>query len=137
VSAHARRSQGEHRLIAALLAGDTVEAAARAAGLSTATAHRRLASADFQRALGAARTRTLQRSLAILAEGTVAAAAQLRTLTTDASLEQVRLAAATRVLELSLRGTEVVDLVARVAALEQQAASTPTPNGHSPTYRPV
>src|SRR5262249_44295531 len=83
-----------------------VEQAAQLAGLGRTTAYRRLATPAFQRALAAAERRMLTHAVAMLADGTRAAVATLRVLSTSAQQGPVRLAAPRRVLDFACRGLE-------------------------------
>jgi len=58
---------GDDELILALAAGATVREAAEQAGISERTAHRRLADADFRRAVDEARGRMFDAALGRLA----------------------------------------------------------------------
>jgi hypothetical protein len=118
VSGGARRN-ADAALIAALAAGRTVETAAREAGVSVATAHRRLADGGFRAQVDAARRETVTRALGIVAEGATAAGATLRLLL-GAESESVRLGAARALLEHAVRGLETLDIEARLTALEER-----------------
>jgi hypothetical protein len=120
MATHGRRSYRDGALQAALLQGLTTEAAAKAAGVSERTAYRRTSDPGFQRELAQARARALSRALSVLVDGTAGAAAQLRWLATHAEQESIQLAACRSVLELALRGTELVDLVQEIAELREQ-----------------
>src|SRR5262249_36316021 len=100
--------------------GATVEAAARAAGVSEATAFRRLREPAFRARLQGVRADMVQRTAGAL---TAAAAEAVRTLLALQGASEppaVRLGAARAVLEIGLKLREAAELEARVAALEQQ-----------------
>jgi hypothetical protein len=114
---------GEPVLITALRQGKSIPEAAQAAQLSPRTVNRRLADPAFQRELAAARARMLGRAVAVLVDGTVYAAAQLRWLAANADQEGIKLAACRSILEYAFRGLETVEMLAlgeRVAALETE-----------------
>jgi hypothetical protein len=128
MATHGTRSHGEARLIAALLEGRPVHEAAHAAGLSETTAHRRLRDAAFRAQLAAARQAALSAAILRLVAATGTAADELVRLTTAATQESIRLASARSVLDFALKGTELLEIDARLTALEQaQEART---NGH-------
>ena len=128
MSGGARRN-ADPGLIAALAAGGTVEAAAKHAGVSTATAHRRLADPDFRRRVAEAQNEAVARAVARLAATSTLAADTLRALLTAES-EQVRLGAARAVLDLGARLREQLDLAERIAAIEAELGrNNPTAKG--------
>jgi hypothetical protein len=100
--------------------GATVEVAAAKAGISKATAKRRLADPEFQRRLKEFTSDMVQRNAATL---TAAGSESIKTLVL---LQQpsiphaVRLGAAKAVIELGINVRELADLEERLAALEQQ-----------------
>ena len=108
-------------LIAALAAGRTVEAAAREAGVSVATAHRRLGTPAFRAQVDAARREAIARAVGVVSDGATAAGATLRLLL-NADAESVRLGAARALLEYSIKGLEMMDIEARLEALEARLA---------------
>jgi len=112
------RSRGEDSLLAALAAGSTVEDAARAAGLSSRTAYRRLADPGFARRLAQTRDELISNALGELVDCASEAVATLRALL-SASDERVRLGAAKSTLEQLLRLRETLTLSQRLAALER------------------
>jgi len=116
------RRQADTALIAALAAGQPVDAAAQAAQVSERTAYRRLADPAFKRAVQTARAELLAQAVGRLADAATAAVATLRDLL-DAEADSVRLGAARAILDAGMRGTELVDLAERVATLEEQQAA--------------
>src|SRR5436309_9646036 len=116
------RSRGEDSLLAALAAGSTVEDAAKAAGLSTRTAYRRLADPGFARRLAQARDELISSALGELVECASEAVATLRALL-QANDERVRLGAAKSTLEQLLRLRETLTLSQRLASLERAMQS--------------
>lgn len=111
------KRKGDAALVAALAVGMTVRDAARAAGLSERTAHRRLEDPGFRRTVADARARLIESACGQLAEASTAAVSTLRALL-DAEGENVRLGAARAVLELGAKLRESVELEQRIAALE-------------------
>jgi hypothetical protein len=112
------RRRGEDSLLAALAAGSTVEDAAKAAGLSSRTAYRRLADPGFARRLAQTRDELISNALGELVDCASEAVATLRSLL-SASDERVRLGAAKSTLEQLLRLRETLTLSQRLAALER------------------
>ena len=113
------RKNADSTLLTELAAGGTVEAAAKAAGVSEATAYRRLREPDFRRQVTAARDEMVARSVARLSATSTLAADCLRELL-KARSETVRLGAARAVIELGARLREQEDLAERVRALEER-----------------
>jgi len=123
------RKQGGAALITALAGGATVQEAARQAGVSEATAYRRLRDAGFCQQLAEARSAMIGRAVGVLARVSTAAAATLAGLL-RAESESVRLGAARSILELATKMRESEELEQRIAALEERtAAATQTTSG--------
>ena len=130
MAAHGRRTQGDTRLIAALLEGQTLKAAAAVAGLSEHSARRRLQEPGFRAQLQAARQEALAAAITHLVGATTTASAGLERLAAHAQQEAIRFAACRAILELALRGCELLDLDARLAALEERLSHpVPRTNG--------
>jgi len=110
------------RLVAALAAGASVPAAARAGGVSEATVYRRLREPAFRRRVDEARAEIVARAVARLSAASTEAVDTLRRLLHVES-DFVRLGAAKGILELGVRLREHQDLAERVAALEGQLAA--------------
>jgi len=94
-----------------------------------------MADPAFQREFAAARTRALGRAVAVLVDSTHDAAHQLAWLASHAHQEAIQLAACRSILELSLKGTELLDLAERLSALEARVAAAPAPNGRAHVLR--
>ena len=110
--------------IAALLSQKNIEDAARAANIGTNTLLRWLQVPEFQAAYRRARREAVQQAVARMQQATGAAAITVLKLMTDASAPPaVRLRAAECVFDQAIKGIELEDIEARVAALEQAAAS--------------
>ena len=112
--------RGEVPLITGLLAGKTIVEAARDAKISERTAQRILERPRVRQALAAARGRAIEEAVTVLASQATRAAQALVELAEHATQEQVKLAAATRVVELALKGRDLLDVEERLAALEAQ-----------------
>lgn len=115
-----RKTEGE-TLVLALACGATVEAAARQAGTSDRTVYRRLKDPKFRAQVREARAEMVKRASGML---TAAAGESVRTLLSlqkESVTPAVRLGAARAVLELGIKVREMVELEARIAALEAQA----------------
>ena len=111
------RKSADQKIIVALAGGQTVQAAARAAGVGESTVFRRLRDAAFRGAVAAARAEVTARALGKLAAASTAAASTLRKLL-NAESEAVKLSAARSILELGTKLREAVELEQRIVALE-------------------
>ena len=109
----------DHLLLTAMACGATVEAAARAAGLSARTAHRRLADPDFARRLRATRDDFVTRTTGLLTGASLEAVKALVALLSPGAPPASRLGAARSVLEFGLKLRELTDLEARMSELER------------------
>jgi hypothetical protein len=107
-------------LIAALLGGATIEDAARAAGFSLRTAHRRLADPTFRNLLAEARQARLARVVEVLAAGSLVAVNTLVELLGQGTPPTVRHAAAKTILERDERRRQQVEIEERLSAIETQ-----------------
>lgn len=116
-----RRKRGDGLFVAALAAGESVVAAAKQAGISEATAHRRLRDPAFRSLVGEAHAEILTRAVAKLTVSSTEAVDTLRLLLYS-DMDFARLAAARSILELGVRLREHQDLEGRIRALEQVAA---------------
>jgi len=111
---------GEDVLILALAAGATVREAAEQAGVGERTAHRRLADADFRRAVSRARGRMFDAALGRLASLASKAAGIFERLM-GSDQPSVARRAAKAVLELGPRLRESTELGERISRLAGQA----------------
>jgi hypothetical protein len=116
------KRQADEKLLLALACGATVENAARAAGISPATAYRRLAEPVFRQRLQQVRTDMVSRAAATLTAAGTEAVKTLVVLQQSTAPAAVRLGAARAVLEMGIKLREMADLEERLAALEQQIA---------------
>jgi hypothetical protein len=108
--------------IAALLTRPSVEEAARTIGVEPKTLRRWMRVPEFQAAYLQARREAVTQALARMQQGSGAAASVIFKLMVDASAPPaVRLRAAECVFDRAIRGVELEDIEARLAALEQAA----------------
>jgi hypothetical protein len=108
--------------IAALLSNRNVEEAARAAGVGYKTLLRWLEIPEFKEAYRKARREAVQQAVARLQQGSgIASLAMLKTLADPNTPGAVRLRAAAYVLDYSLQGVELEDVLARLDRLERSA----------------
>ena len=114
------RKSADERLLVALACGATVEAAARAAGVSESTAYRRLRDPAFCQRLQAARGDMVQRTSGMLTAAAGEAVKTLLALQKEAVPAPVRLGAARAILELGMKLRQVAELEQRLADLEEQ-----------------
>jgi hypothetical protein len=119
------KQNADEALLLALACGATVENAARTAGMSARTAHRRLADPAFQRRLQDLRTAMIQRAVGMLTAAALEAVKTLIALQDLSVPAAVRLGAARTVLEFGIRMRENAELAQRIAALEAQVGSAP------------
>jgi hypothetical protein len=115
--------------VAALLAGETIIEAARTAKMSESSARRLVAEPRVKQALADARGQMIAEAVTILSAQASMAAGVLADLAEHGSQEHVRLAAATRVLELTLKGRDLLDIEQRLAALETALPVTTAASG--------
>jgi hypothetical protein len=120
-------------LLLALACGATVEAAAHAAGLSPATAYRRLKDPAFCQRLQNLRADMVQRTAGTLTAAAGEGVKALLALVKEGTPPAVRLGAARAVLEIGMKLRQQTELEQRIAALEaaQQAQSRPGTNGRA------
>jgi hypothetical protein len=114
------RRNTDHQLLMALACGVTVENAARQAGISPATAYRRLADPAFIQRLRALRGDMVQRTAGTLTAASGESVRTLLELQKPSAPPAVRLGAARSVLEIGIKMREAADLEERLSALEQQ-----------------
>jgi hypothetical protein len=106
--------------IAALLTRPSVEEAARTIGVEPKTLRRWMRVPEFQAAYLLARREAVTQALARMQQGSAAAASVMFKLMMDASAPPaVRLRAAECVFDRAIRGVELEDIEARIAALEE------------------
>ena len=110
-------------LLLALACGATVENAARKAGMSERTAHRRLADPSFRQQLSQVRNDMVERATGMMTAAALEAVKTLLALQDTAIPAAARLGAARAVIELGLKLREENNLGERLAALEEQMAA--------------
>lgn len=116
----AKRGRREEAAIAALLLLPTIKAAAKHAAISEATLRRWMADPGFAEAYRAERRAALERATGQLQAAAVDAAVVLRLVARDvAAPAAARVTAASRILELAYRASELEDFEGRITELEQ------------------
>ena len=118
------RKTADEALLRALACGATVENAARASGISTRTAHRRLKEEAFQKQLRDLRAEMVQRTAGMLTASGMEASKTLVSLLDPTVPATVRRGAAQTILELGLKLRETAEMEERIAALEARAEVT-------------
>jgi hypothetical protein len=116
------RRNADDQLLIALACGVTVDNAARQAGISPATAYRRLAEPSFRQRLQALRGDMVSRTAGTLTAAATEAVRTLLELLKSSTSDAVRLGAARAVLEIGMKVREVANLEERLAALEKASA---------------
>jgi hypothetical protein len=117
--AHRGRRNADEALALALAGGQTLRAAAAAAGIGERTATRRWADPAFRRRVSELRGDMVQRSLGRMADGMSDAADMLRQLLDTGTPPAVRLGAARTLLELGAKLRDSVELANKVDELER------------------
>ena len=113
----AKSDRQREEAILALLTEPTIDAAARRAGVSDVTLWRWMQEPDFRDRYRQARRQVLEGAIASLQQAAGEAATTLRALLAAES-ETVRLGACRAILEQATKGADLLDLEARIAALE-------------------
>jgi hypothetical protein len=115
----ARTEAKQARLITSLLEGHTLEAAAKAVGVSYMQARRWQADPTFRQSLAEARRAAIGAALDVLTGSAREAAATVKALMADTTIPPgVRLKAACEVLDRLAQWVELSDLEDRITALE-------------------
>ena len=139
----AKFGQKMEQAIAALLSHSSVEAAARAVGISVNTLLRWMKEPEFEAAYREARRTTVSQSMARMQEASIAAAVTVLKIMLDSNAPAgTRLRAAEIVLEQAARATEIDYVEARLAKLERRVAPiktrrTPSANLALPSPTPA
>ncbi len=121
-----RLTAKQERALQALLVTPTTRAAAEAAGVSEATIWRWLADADFSAVYREARTKSLESTLTALQAAGADAVKALRDVMNDTNAKgSERVSAAKAIIELGLKGRDVLETEERLAALEERLAAQP------------
>jgi hypothetical protein len=104
----------------ALACGATVESAARQAGVSESTAHRRLEDPAFRQQLQTLQAEMIKRTAGALTAASTESVRTLLELQKPSAPPTVRLGAARSILEIGIKLREAADLEERLSVLEQQ-----------------
>lgn len=116
-------SAKQEKALQALLEVPTTRAAAQAAGVSEATIWRWLADVTFATIYREARTKSLESTLTALQAAGADAVKALREVMNDTAAKgSERVSAAKAIIELGLKGREVLETESRLAALEDRLA---------------
>ena len=112
------RLPGDDVLLLALAKGSTVRSAAEQAGISEATAFRRLRDADFVGELNRVRGELWNAALGKLTEASSRAVDRLAALIDEGDTDAVRLSASVKLLELGTKLRDSVEFAQRLERLE-------------------
>jgi hypothetical protein len=119
MTAGARGARKRQQAIAALLERSTIVEAARAAGIGEKTLRRWLVQPEFKAAYQDAREQTLRMAVGRL-QGLLARAGEALERAMACGTPGVEVRAAGIVIQEAFKGVELLDLVERVAALEER-----------------
>src|SRR5262245_39411430 len=122
------KQHANQTILLALACGATPEIAARQAGVSERTVHRRLADPKFRKKLDQVRSDMMQRTASGLAAAGSESVRTLLDLQKATVPHATRLGAAKAVLEMSMKLREMTELKERIAALEQHMGATTQPS---------
>jgi hypothetical protein len=125
------RPAGDEELILALAAGATVREAAERAGVGERTAYRRLANADFRRAVNDARDRMFDAAFGRLV-GLASKATETLERLMESDKPSVALGAAKAVLQLGPRLREATEFEERINRLEEDEADEKADGNQTP-----
>ncbi len=114
------RRKADEIFMLALACGATVEAAAQKAGISRATAYRRLQDPEFRSRLQEVRSDMVNRAAGTLTAASTEAIKTLLSLQQPAVPPATRLGAARSILEIGIKMREVADIDERLKALEER-----------------
>jgi len=115
------RGDEHQELIQVLLSSPTKREAARRLGISEGTLYRRLRDPEIKEAYRRARMDSLAETTASLQVASFEAAAALRSLATDVTVNpHVRLGACRAILDLAYRATEIEDVRAEIEQLKAE-----------------
>ena len=117
--------KADDALVLALAGGLSSEQAARQAGVSAATVHRRLRDAGFQARVADLRRDMLGRAAAMLTAAAVESVRTLADLLKPANAPATRLNAARSILEHGVKLRAMVEVEARLKDLEDRVAQSP------------
>ena len=121
-------TQKQELFLAALLTAPGIEAAAKQVDISATTAWRWMRTPAFQQQYRESKREVVQHAVTLLQQFATTAVGTLASVMTDRTApSSSRVAAARTVLELSLRGVELDDLLTRLEILEARAAQYEQP----------
>lgn len=121
MSGHGEKlTRKQELVVSCLLSEDTYDKVAVKAGVSVATLRRWLRLPDFLAAYRQARAQVVESTVAALQQASVKAVATL-TRNLDCGVAAAENTAARLILEQSLKGVELMDVLARLEALERLA----------------
>ncbi len=127
------RKNADEALLRGLACGATVDGAARAAGISARTAHRRLKEDGFQKRLRDMLAEMTKRTTGMLTAAGMEASKTLVALLDSSNPASVRRSAADTILGFGLKLREAMDIEERITALEAKAAlADPTHDSMNP-----
>jgi phage terminase small subunit len=116
----AEKSRQKERFLSALLTQPTIAKAAATAGISEATAGRWMKQPEFQRQYRESKRALVEHATTVIQRLATTAVETLGTIMTDRDAStSSRVAAARTILELSLRGVELDDVMTRLATMEK------------------
>lgn len=110
IEAHDTLTPPQHKAIAALLTEPTVRKAAEVAGVKERTVYNWLKQSAFQAEYRVARSAAVQQAIARLQQFSGSAAATLVSLMASGNPAPIRLAAASKVIDLAVKTVELEDL---------------------------
>lgn len=114
--------------LAALLSSATIKSAAEKVGVNERTLRTWLKQPGFRATFDAARRELLDDAIRILQQSSsTAAATLLKLLANETTPDAIKLAAASRILELNFRAHEVFDLQKRIEMLESFSQKAEVP----------
>jgi uncharacterized protein (UPF0147 family) len=115
-----KMTRKKHLLIAELIRQPTIKKAAEAANLGEATAYRWLKDPTFQRCYREARQQIVDNSIGQIQKASAEAVEVLREILHDKDAPAASRISATKIiLELSLKGLEITDIIQRLDSIEQ------------------
>ena len=114
---HQGRKGADEALLLALACGATVENAARSAGVSASTAHKRLAQPAFKKRLNAMRSDMVERTAGALTAASQQSVQTLLALQKPGVQDAVRLGAAKAVLELGVKLRDLAEVERKMEQL--------------------
>ena len=115
-----KKSRKSGELIVALLTQPTIEAAARIAGISNASAWRWMQDPVFAESYREAKREAMRHTSARLQAATCEAVDCLRAVQNSGESESARVGAARTILEMALRAADLEDVQRRLSAIEER-----------------